>query len=463
MKGRLPDQNQRNLFQPNLNQIINPAHELSLLADRIDWNHFENEFSGLYSNTGAPAKPIRLMVSLLLLKHMFNHGDETLMKEWVQNPYYQYFSGMSTFQWKYPCDPSDLVHFRNRIGQSGVEKIFKYSVQMHGSQAFEDQITVDTTVQETNVAFPTDTRLQVKMIKSCVKIADAAGIVLRQRYPRKLRQLLIQARFGHHPKRRKQSNSAKRQIKTIAGRLVRELRRKLSPEQQKLHKELLQLFERQLAQKRDDTNKIYSFHAPHTYCIAKGKEHKPYEFGVKASIASGLKNGIILSAFCLEENDYDGHTVEKVLEQLQKLHQYEPKAVVGDRGYRGVKTIGETQILTPTTGKPGQTAYEKRKMRGLFRRRAAIEPLIGHLKTDHRLERSFYKGIKGDQLNVLLACASWNLKKLMEKLAKAFSWPVFRMLLRSMMNLEQRFSGFSDILIIENARNTRRLSLDEGF
>lgn len=180
---------------------------------------------------------------------------------------------------------------------------------MHGDVGKEDTQVTDTTVQETNITYPTDTKLQVKIIKSCVRIADETGIVLRQRYPRKLKQLLLESRFGRHPRRRKKAKSARRQIKTIAGRLVRELVRKLDKSDHSVYFEKLKLFERQLRQRKKDTDKIYSFHAPHTYCIAKGKEHKEYEFGTKVSITSGINSGVILSAYCLEKNDYDGHTL----------------------------------------------------------------------------------------------------------------------------------------------------------
>ncbi|MDX2135417.1 MAG: IS5 family transposase [Saprospiraceae bacterium] len=445
MKGKLPDQKQTSLFEPNLHQIVNPAHELVLLAEKIEWEYFDREFSSHYSHTGKPSVPVRVMVSLLLLKHMYDLGDETVMVAWVQNPYFQYFSGMNTFQWKAPCDPSDLVHFRKRIGSEGVEKIFQYSVKMHGDEARQDQIMVDTTVQETNITFPTDTKLQVKIIRSCVKIADKSGVKLRQRYPRKVKELLLHLRFSRHPRRRRKANSAKRHIKTIAGRLVRELNRKLSEDKKLKYASLLRLFEQQLAQKKKDTGKIYSFHAPHSYCIAKGKEHKPYEFGTKVSIGSTLHTGIIVSAFCLNENDYDGHTLPTVLEQTQRLLDHQAKEIIVDRGYRGVQTIGDTKILTPNSGVKIQSEYQRRKLRKLFRRRAAIEPLIGHLKSDHRMQRSFYKGFKGDQINVLLASAAWNMKKFMKKLSKAFSFHFFRTMWQFLVQLTRQSQAFGTL------------------
>ncbi len=447
MKGQLKDQRQVNLFVPNLIQIVNPNHELVVLANEIDWKYFDEAFCGTYSDTGRPSVPTRVMVSLMLLKHMYDLEDETVLTAWVQNPYFQYFSGMDTFQWKAPCNGSDMAHFRKRIGVSGVEKIFQYTVKMHGPEVLEETLITDTTVQETNITFPTDTKLHIKIIRKCIKIADSSGIELRQRYPRKVKQLLMRARFGHHPRRRKASNSAKRQIKTIAGRLVREVDRKLNGEQHALYRELLAMFERQLKQQSKDKDKIYSFHAPHTYCIAKGKEHKAYEFGTKVSITSGSKSGVIVNAWCMEENGYDGHTVNRTLEEIRQQFGHIPKRLVGDRGYRGMKRVGETEIMTPGNGKGKQSAYEKSKLRKLFRRRASIEPVIGHLKSDHRMERSYYKGIIGDQMNVLLASSAWNLKKYMKKLREAFSLSIFSGIRRITDSFRWYYLGFIEAIL----------------
>jgi IS5 family transposase len=140
MIGKNRDQNQGNLFSTPLRNLLNPRHELYQLADAIDWKKLEDRFAPLYSHTGRPSAPIRLMVSLLLLKQIDNLGDETVVAKWVENPYYQYFSGMDVFQWKPPIDPTDLVKFRQRIGQEGVELIFKASVDLHGDLATEDEI-----------------------------------------------------------------------------------------------------------------------------------------------------------------------------------------------------------------------------------------------------------------------------------------------------------------------------------
>jgi IS5 family transposase len=182
MRGLSPNQDQKHLFMPNLVEFINPKHELSLLAEAIDWQQFETDFSQFYSNLGAPAKPIRLMVGLLILKQLYDLGDETVMAEWISNPYFQYFCGQSVFQWKFPCDPSDLVHFRHRIGEAGVGKILSASISVHPKEVLSEDISIDTTVQEKNITFPTDTKLAVKVIKKCQAIAKQEAVKLRQSY-----------------------------------------------------------------------------------------------------------------------------------------------------------------------------------------------------------------------------------------------------------------------------------------
>ncbi len=234
MIGKSPNQNQINMFKSTLKQIINPRHSLVLLADEMPWHEFENEYKHLYSNTGLPAKPIRLMVGLLILKQIKGLGDETVVKEWVQNPYFQYFCGESEFRWEAPCDPSDLVHFRNRIGGDGVEKILEISVKIQPEKDKKramEIVSLDTTVQEKNITYPTDVKLSKRIIEQCQKIAKREGVKLRQSYKRILKKLMLMQRFAHHPKNYRKAEKAKRKMHTIAGRLIRELKRKLPDSQ----------------------------------------------------------------------------------------------------------------------------------------------------------------------------------------------------------------------------------------
>jgi len=404
-------------FYSSFEEQLSHQHPLYVLANKINWEIFEEAFSKLYSEEGRPAKPIRLMVSLLMLKHIRNISDESVVEQWFENIYYQYFSGEKSYACGMPCEASELVHFRNRIGEKGIELILKESIRINGKDGQQEEATTDTTVQEKNITYPTDNKLHRKIIKKCIAIADKEGIELRQSYTRTLKKLLMDQRFRNHPKNKGKARKADRKVKTIAGRLVRELERKLPPS---LHQSILILFRKVLAQKKTDSNKIYSLHEPHVQCISKGKEHKKYEFGSKVSIITTKNTGVIIGAINIEKNVHDSKTLQPALEQQQRLTGIILKNNFVDRGYRGVKEVLGTKIIIPDTPTKERTAYGKQKLRKGFKRRAAIEPKIGHLKQDHRLSRNFYAGIKGDNNNVMLAAAAMNFKRMMNIYKKMF-------------------------------------------
>ena len=413
MLGKSPDQKQKNLFQPLLKEFINPKHPLVILSDKIPWKELEDEFRGLYSHTGLPSKPVRLMSGLLILKQMYNLGDETLMPVWVQNPYYQYFCGEGEFQWRFPCDPSDLVHFRKRIGKKGVEKILEISIKLQPRKDLRKRdVLVDTTVQEKNITFPTDTKLYVKVIEKSRRIAEKEGLVLRQSYKRTTKQLLIKQRFAHHPKRKKEAGKARRKLRTIAGRLTRELERKLPEERLSLYKNDLELFKKVISRKKSDKDKIYSLHEPETACIAKGKAHKKYEFGSKVSFAMLPGSNIIVGVVNFQGNPHDSTTLEDTLKHSKKRCGKEFTKPIVDRGYRVKKKIDKTNIVSP--GPPiKNNEYQRRKKRRQCRSRAAIEPIIGHIKHDCRMARNYLKGTIGDDMNAILAGAAFNFRRLL--------------------------------------------------
>ncbi len=412
MKGKAIASNQTSLFE-TLEELLNPSEPLYQLSNKIPWEELEKEFTPLYSETGRPSKPIRLMISLLLLKQIYNLGDETVVSSWVHNPYWQYFSGYKTFQWHFPIEPTDLVHFRKRIGKEGLEKILKMSIALHGKNSKEKEVVIDTTVQEKNITYPTDVKLHKKIIDKCVKIARTEGVQLRQSYKRISKQLVIDQRGNRSKNGKARAKKSAKKLKTIAGRLTRELRRKLSKAILQKYATELKLFAQVLDQQKGDRNKIYSLHEPKVYCMSKGKAHKRFEFGSKVSLVLTKKSGIAVGAYNFEENIYDGHTLPKVLDQTKRLTGKEPKVAIVDRGYRGVSMVENTEIIRPKKPKKNATAYEKRKARERFRRRAAIEPVIGHLKQDFRLSRNYLKGTKGDMANVLLAATAYNLDKWM--------------------------------------------------
>jgi len=394
-------------FFATLADQLDQKHSLYLLANRIDWAVFEKAFSKHYSSTqGKPAKPIRLMVSLLILKQLRNLSDESMVEQWSENIYYQYFSGTQTFTPKQPCVATELVEFRKRIGQEGIELILKESIRINGKDADEDTLSGDTTVQEKNITYPTDDKLYKKIIAQCQSIASTEQIELRQSYSRTVKKLSIVQRMRRNKGGDTKARKAGKKVKTIAGRLVRELRRKLSADALNRHEMSLSLFGKVLAQKRNDTDKIYSLHEPQVKCYTKGKEHKKFEFGSKASFLITQKSGVIVGALNFTETLHDSRTLPQVLEQYERLNGKQAREVYLDRGYRGPRHINDTQLHTPRPDK--KITITKRKK---HKRRAAIEPVIGHLKHDYRMIRNYLKGANGDAINVMLSAAAMNFKR----------------------------------------------------
>jgi IS5 family transposase len=420
MIGKTESNPQLNVFCTPLVNVINMKHELVELARRIDWESVEKDFAPYYADIGRPAVPVRKMVGCMLLKQMYSQSDEVFVDRWVENPYWQYFCGETYFQYDKPFDPSEFVHFRKRMSRDGAEKLLKLSISLFEKREVEEkEVLVDTTVQEKNITFPTDARLHKKIIEGCWKIAERESIVLRQSYSRTLGQLMIDQRFREHPKRKRKAMAAARKIKTIAGRLVRDVERSLDDKERlEVYDEQLWLYYRVLGQKRDSKDKLYSFHAPEVSCISKGKDHKKYEFGNKSSFVITKKSGIILGAMAFEGNPYDGHTLEPQLEQVSDLMGRLPKVALVDRGYKGRKTVLGVEIMMPGTGK-GKTSYEKQRDRARFRRRASIEPVIGHLKSDHRMLRNYLRVVEGDMINTIMAAVAFNMMKRLRQIRDA--------------------------------------------
>ena len=419
MKPETPSrEKQGHLLYQDLLEQLDPKDPLLMLAKNIPWERFEQDFAPLYSSVGRPAKPVRLMIGLLLLKQIENLSDERVVEAWVRNPYYQAFCGMEHFQWRLPCAASDLVHFRNRIGEAGVEKVFQASVALHGKRSLEREVVIDTTVQEKNITFPTDTKLRVKVMSRCWKLAAEEGLQLRRSYRRELKKTLRAIRFGKSRDDKKKAPAAIRRVKTMANALLRDITRKLPEKSLAARREELENYRRAVNQERHGKNKIYSLHEPEVLCISKGKEHKKYEFGSKAAIAMTKTNCIIVGAKSFSTNAYDGDTLDDVLSQIQAVRGKAAARAFCDRGFRGRKRIGDTSIILPEAPVPKASDGAKRKARKNFGRRSAIEPVIGHLKNEFRLARNYLKGTIGDAINLLLAAAAFNCRKWMNALAQ---------------------------------------------
>ncbi len=385
-----------------LTSFIHPEHELCLLAKKIDWKSIEEEFAPLYGNVGRPSIPIRTIVGLLLLKQMYNLGDETVVERYLENPYWQHFCGEVYFQYKLPFDPSDFVHFRHRIGPEGMEKIFKASIDLFDTDMIRrgvKEVRVDTTIQEKNITFPTDRKLIEKVIK------------LKRTFGREIKKLKHQLRFARKSKNMNKHKKAQKRLHRIAFKIYIDLVKQLNPIPKSYQEELDVLY-RTLTQQRDDKNKVYSIHEPETLCISKGKEHKPYEFGNKSSFAYTRESGIIVGAMAIEGNVYDGRTLKPQLDQVNELTGGKIRKAIVDKGYKVLGGIPGIDIVMPKVLK-GESYYKKKKREERCRSRAGVEGLISHPKYDHRMIRNYLSGTAEDQMNTLLAAAAYNMKKWM--------------------------------------------------
>lgn len=449
MIGKTKNEHQMTIFEVALESFIDMNHELVHLSRRIDWSHVESELSVYYcKDNGKPCVPIRKMVGLVLLKNIYNLSDESVCSRWQENPYMQYFTGEKVFQKRPPIDPSDLSKFRKRIGEKGAEVIFGISLMVNSEEVTSKEmksVMIDSTVQEKNITFPTDSKLYLKIISKVLDLSRSEHISLRRSYTREVKDLKLKIRFMNHPRRAKEGRKAVKRIRTIARALVNDISRKMDGWQMTLYGSTLNLYKRVIEQERGDKNKIYSLHEPEVECISKGKEHKKYEFGNKSAIAK-TSSGLIVSAIAFHGNPYDGHTIPDHLDQIKRLTGHVPEEVVTDRGYRGKKMYGETRLSIPTSGSPGQSYYLKTKERRKFRNRAGIEPVVGHLKSDHRMSRNYLSGVLGDKINTLMAAAAYNMRHWMNKLPAS---SVVSSLIRLAKRLENMIFGWKEYRAVQ--------------
>ncbi len=407
------------LFRQPLIEMLNPKHPLVKLADVIDWPTIEQSFGAHFASPrGRPALPPRLVAGLLYLQHAYDCSDEAVVNTWIENPYFQYFTGETYFQTELPIDPSSLTRWRQRIGEEGVETMLAVTIDAARRIGFVkaasvDKVIVDTTVMPKAIAHPTDSRLLERSRQQLVKLAVEQGLSLRQNYNRQAPRLAAQVGRYAHAKQYKRMKKTLRTLKTRVGRVHREVTRQLervAPEVRNRAADLLARTGRILTQQTKDKHKLYALHAPEVECISKGKARTPYEFGVKVSIATTLKEGLVVGMRSMPGNPYDGHTLAETLEQVGILAERAPTTVIVDKGYRGVEVDG-VRIL-----RSGQRRGITRTLKAMILRRSAIEPTIGHMKMDGRLGRNPLKGALGDALHAVLCGAGHNLRLLIKKL-----------------------------------------------
>lgn len=416
MKPKKPPikERQADLFRVELAKIIDTSHGLVKLGNAVDWERLENAFGATYCpDNGRPAVCTRVMVALHYLKYTHNLSDEEVVAIWVENPYWQYFSGMKWFEHKIPINPSSMTRWRKRIGDAGAEELLKETIQagLKLKAVTVQQLTrvnVDTTVQEKEIRFPTDGRLYDRARQRLVKEAKRQGVVLRQNYNRISKQLLCQQSRYAHARQMKRAKGCTRKLKTFLGRVIRDIQRQCVEPDIEL-KRLLETSARIVQQRQKDKNKVYSVHAPEVECISKGKAHKRYEFGCKVSVAATSRGGWFVGAKAMPGNPYDGHTLAEALSQVGRITLL-PKQVFVDMGYRGHDYQGDVEVHVD---KRRRSRIAKSLWRWM-KRRAAIEPGIGHLKREHRMDRNRLHGAIGDRINAILSAAGMNFWKLLQ-------------------------------------------------
>ena len=410
------------LFRHRLDTMLDSRHALCRLAALIDWEGFDAGFGRLYRERGRPGKPTRLMVGLSYLKHAFDLSDEEVVARWVENPYWQWFCGFEYFQHAAPIDPSSLTRWRARVGAEGMERLLAETVRAGlESGTVEpsslERVTVDTTVQPKAITHPSDARLYLRALDTLVRQAKRRGVALRQSHTRLAKRACRKAGRYAHARQFKRMRREIKRLKTYLGRVQRDVSRKTAGRPEERHfARLLPLVERLLAQQRHDKGKLYALHAPEVVCIAKGKAHKKYEFGCKVAVATTNREGFAVAAKAFPGNPYDGHTLAQTNEQIVRVSGVEPTRYYADKGYRGhdydkperVFISGRRRGLTPT-------------MKRELRRRSAIEPMIGHMKTDGRLGRNYLLGHAGDAVNALLCAAGHNLRLILNHLRALFA------------------------------------------
>ena len=417
------DSGQGDLLRSRLDQIIDLNHPLVALAGKVDWAFLERTFGEAYTDgPGQPPLPTRLMAGLTILKYTHDLSDEVLCERWVENPYYQFLCGEEIFQHKLVLDRSSLTRWRQRMGEEKIKALLQESLSIAvKTEAIKpselSEVIIDTTVEPKNVMFPTDARLLNRAREILVRLARKHGVPLRQSYARVGKFALIRHQRYAHAKQFKRANRALKTLRTYLGRVIRDIGRKIEHDgwlKEMVFKSILLRARRvRDQQQRQRGPKVYSLHAPEVECIGKGKAHRPYEFGVKVSVATTHRHArggqFVIHAKALPGNPYDGHTLATVIPDMEALVGNTLKRAFVDKGYRGHNAPPDYKFRVFIAGQKRRvTPKIKREMR----RRSAVEPVIGHLKSEHRMGRNYLWHRQGDAINAVLAAVGYNFRLL---------------------------------------------------
>jgi IS5 family transposase len=420
------DDRQKDLLRPALEAIIDHGHPLVRLACEIDWGFLDGRFASVCTpGVGQPPLPTRLVAGLFILKHMHDLSDEVLCARWLENPYYQFFCGELSFCHRLPFERSSLTHWRQRLGEEQLAALIQESLSVAhktGALATRDleRVVVDTTVQPKAIAHPTDARLCHRALEKLVDLARRNDVPLRQSYRRVAKRATIMVGRYTHAHQFKRARRELKFLRIRLGRVIRDIRRKIAG-----HDALTERFAGLLAlairvrfqDHRQRGPKVYALHAPEVECIGKGKARAPYEFGCKVSIATPVtkpKGGqFVLHAKALHGNPFDGHTLGPVITELETLTGVETRRIHVDKGYRGHNHQEKFRVWIT-----GQARRVTAPIRREMKRRAAVEPVIGHVKAEHRMGRNYLKGRDGDRINAVLAAAGYNFSLLLRWLKR---------------------------------------------
>jgi transposase, IS5 family len=420
---------------------LDPGHELVRLGHKLDWAGINEAVAPFFSKLGRSAKNSRLMVGALILKHRFDLSDDDVVAGLRENIYWRWFCGiygqLGNRAHEKVLNASTLSRFRTRLGVRGVklvESCIRSQIIEEGYISSKSQF-VDTTAMEKNVAYPTDTNLLDRGRKRLVKAMKrlkALGLKVRARsFSRRAKRAVLAAnKLGKDRQERIEKSNL--ELMECAAEVISNANTAI---EQPLPAGLSALEKREVARLKDSMaqdakllkrvieqtrqrhagvhikNKVLSLHEPQVVTIAKGKRGKPNEYGSKVRLSMD-RNLFVVEHEAYAQNVGDSTTLQESVDRWEKATGSLPEELATDRGFHTPDLPENIEtIAIPPTGSKKHPEAKTAKFRRLQRKRAAQEPVISHLKTDHRMNRSRYKGLAGDRINVSLAVIAWNTKR----------------------------------------------------